>query len=207
MPGEDFARLKAARYQLARLMSMRRVLVIGCSGAGKSTLAKPLTATQCRCRFSDKRRASGTPPPRCSISSPTSSAIRNSCRCAARSRSGGAFQEPEGVEIIVADMTVAYKFVRETFSSRVTLDRPNLQILVEYLEGPFSHLENRWTFHPVGRAGLRRRILHRLRVQEPHARHADGMRCSTSHFAASRMPSSSAPTAFIAGKRGLTSSG
>jgi coenzyme Q-binding protein COQ10 len=58
-------------------------------------------------------------------------------------------QEPEGVEIIIADMSVAYKLVRERFASRVTLDRPNLQILVEYLEGPFSHLENRWTFHPV----------------------------------------------------------
>jgi coenzyme Q-binding protein COQ10 len=59
-------------------------------------------------------------------------------------------EEPEGVEILIADMTVAYKLVRETFTSRVTLDRPNLQILVEYLEGPFSHLENRWTFHPTG---------------------------------------------------------
>jgi coenzyme Q-binding protein COQ10 len=58
--------------------------------------------------------------------------------------------EPEGVEILVADMTVAYKFVHERFTSRVTLDRPNLQILVEYLEGPFSKLENRWTFRPTG---------------------------------------------------------
>ena len=58
-------------------------------------------------------------------------------------------QEPESVEVVIADMTVAYKLVRETFTSRVTLDRTNLQILVEYLEGPFSHLENRWTFHPV----------------------------------------------------------
>jgi coenzyme Q-binding protein COQ10 len=58
--------------------------------------------------------------------------------------------EPEGVEILVANMTVAYKFVHETFTSRVTLDRPNLQILVEYLEGPFSKLENRWTFHATG---------------------------------------------------------
>ena len=57
-------------------------------------------------------------------------------------------EEPEGVEILVADMTVAYKVVHESFVSRVTLDRPSLQILVEYLEGPFSHLENRWTFHP-----------------------------------------------------------
>jgi coenzyme Q-binding protein COQ10 len=58
--------------------------------------------------------------------------------------------EPEGVEVLVADMTVAYKFVQESFVSRVTLDRPNLKILVEYLEGPFSHLENRWAFHPIG---------------------------------------------------------
>src|SRR5437764_1026927 len=57
--------------------------------------------------------------------------------------------EPEGIEILVADMTVAYKLVRESFVSKVTLDRPNLVILVEYLEGPFSHLENRWAFHPI----------------------------------------------------------
>jgi coenzyme Q-binding protein COQ10 len=38
--------------------------------------------------------------------------------------------------------------VREGFTSRVTLDRPNLKILVEYLEGPFSNLENRWSFEP-----------------------------------------------------------
>src|SRR5207237_6232414 len=57
--------------------------------------------------------------------------------------------EPEGVEILIADMTVAYKLVRESFVSRVTLDRPNLQILVEYLQGPFSRLENRWSFHPI----------------------------------------------------------
>ena len=58
--------------------------------------------------------------------------------------------EPEGVEIVVADMTVAYKVIRETFTSRVTLDRPNLDITVEYLDGPFSRMENRWDFHPVG---------------------------------------------------------
>ena len=58
--------------------------------------------------------------------------------------------EPEGVEIVVANMTVAYKFIHETFTSRVTLDRPNLQILVEYLQGPFRNLQNRWTFHPAG---------------------------------------------------------
>ena len=55
----------------------------------------------------------------------------------------------EGVEVLVADMTVAYKLIRETFTSRVTLDRPNLKILVEYLNGPFSRMENRWTFRPL----------------------------------------------------------
>jgi coenzyme Q-binding protein COQ10 len=54
----------------------------------------------------------------------------------------------DGAEIVVADMTVSFKLVRETFTSKVTLDRPNLKILVEYLSGPFSNLENRWTFEP-----------------------------------------------------------
>lgn len=59
----------------------------------------------------------------------------------------------EGVDILVADMTVAYKMFRESFTSRVTLDRPRLSIVVEYLDGPFSRLENRWTFRPLeGRA-------------------------------------------------------
>lgn len=58
--------------------------------------------------------------------------------------------EKNGTSILVADMTVAYKIVRETFTSRVTLDRPNLKILVEYLSGPFKRMQNRWTFHPIG---------------------------------------------------------
>jgi coenzyme Q-binding protein COQ10 len=55
---------------------------------------------------------------------------------------------PDGTEVIVADMTVSFKLVKETFSSRVTLDRANRKILVEYVSGPFSSLENRWTFEP-----------------------------------------------------------
>src|SRR5437870_4779974 len=58
--------------------------------------------------------------------------------------------EADGTEVLIAHMGVAYKLVRESFRSRVTLDRPNLRILVEYLEGPFSHLENRWDFRPAG---------------------------------------------------------
>jgi coenzyme Q-binding protein COQ10 len=61
--------------------------------------------------------------------------------------------DAEGREILVADMTVAYKVFRETFASRVTIDRPALSILVEYLDGPFSHLENCWRFRDDGKGG------------------------------------------------------
>jgi coenzyme Q-binding protein COQ10 len=56
--------------------------------------------------------------------------------------------KPDGTELVIADMTVSFRLVRESFTSQVTLDRPNLKILVEYLKGPFSNLENRWTFEP-----------------------------------------------------------
>jgi coenzyme Q-binding protein COQ10 len=57
---------------------------------------------------------------------------------------------PDGTEVVICDMTVSFKLVREGFTTRVTLDRANLKILVEYLRGPFSNLENRWTFEPKG---------------------------------------------------------
>ena len=55
-----------------------------------------------------------------------------------------------GIEIVIAEMTVAYKLIRETFTSKVTLDRPRLQILVQYLDGPFRRMENRWAFVATG---------------------------------------------------------
>ena len=61
--------------------------------------------------------------------------------------------QDDGRLVMVADMTVAYKLIRETFASRVTMDRDKLQILVEYLDGPFSHLENRWSFKDDGAGG------------------------------------------------------
>lgn len=54
-----------------------------------------------------------------------------------------------GGEILLADMTVAYKMFHETFASRVTLDPEAPQVLVENVDGPFRHLENRWQFTPV----------------------------------------------------------
>ncbi len=56
----------------------------------------------------------------------------------------------EGITVMVAAMTVSYKLIRQTFTSRATLDRPNLEILVEYLDGPFQRMQNRWAFHAAG---------------------------------------------------------
>jgi len=58
--------------------------------------------------------------------------------------------DSEGRDVVIADMTIAYKLIHETFTSRVTLDRPSLEILVEYLEGPFRKMNNRWRFHLAG---------------------------------------------------------
>ena len=58
-------------------------------------------------------------------------------------------QEGEGgTEILVAEMGIGYKAIRERFTTRVTLDRPRLGILAHYVDGPFKHLENRWAFRP-----------------------------------------------------------
>ena len=59
-------------------------------------------------------------------------------------------EKSDGTVVLVADMTVAYKIVRETFTSRITLDRAHLKIFVEYLSGPFKRMHNRWRFHPMG---------------------------------------------------------
>lgn len=60
-----------------------------------------------------------------------------------RSREPGA--EP-GTEVLTATMTVGYKAIRESFTTRVTLTPAGPAILVEYLDGPFKRLQNRWTF-------------------------------------------------------------
>jgi coenzyme Q-binding protein COQ10 len=52
---------------------------------------------------------------------------------------------PERDGIVVADMIVGFRMIREKFTSRVTLDRPKT-VHVEYLDGPMKHLFNDWTF-------------------------------------------------------------
>lgn len=50
---------------------------------------------------------------------------------------------------MVADMVVGFKSLRESFTSRVTKERPN-EIRVHYLDGPLSDLDNLWLFRPYG---------------------------------------------------------
>jgi len=59
-------------------------------------------------------------------------------------------EQVEGKEVLIAAMTVGYGMIHETFTTRVHLDRGARTILVEYLDGPFTFLENRWHFRPFG---------------------------------------------------------
>lgn len=54
--------------------------------------------------------------------------------------------------LMVADLVVGFKAIKETFTSRVTKQRPRM-ITVEYVEGPLKYLKNDWTFEPDGRGG------------------------------------------------------
>ncbi len=46
---------------------------------------------------------------------------------------------------LVADLTIGFGPFRESFTSRVTLERP-LRIRVSYENGPFRYLNNQWVF-------------------------------------------------------------
>jgi len=49
---------------------------------------------------------------------------------------------------LVADLTIGFGPFRETFTSRVALDRPR-HVTVVYENGPFRYLNNKWTFDPA----------------------------------------------------------
>lgn len=50
--------------------------------------------------------------------------------------------------LLVADMTVGYKMIREVFTTQVFLQPTSRLIEVKYIDGPFRYLENRWRFIP-----------------------------------------------------------
>ncbi len=51
-------------------------------------------------------------------------------------------------DLIVADLVIGFKMVRERFTSRVSLDESHGRIDVNYLDGPFRRLDNHWIFEP-----------------------------------------------------------
>ncbi len=53
-------------------------------------------------------------------------------------------------EIRLADMTVGYKSIRETFTCQVLLHPEVAQIQASYIDGPFKFLENQWSFESTG---------------------------------------------------------
>ena len=59
-------------------------------------------------------------------------------------------RDKDGRTLLTADMSVGFKAVHETFTSRVILDREALEIRAAYVDGPFKHLDNRWRFEPTG---------------------------------------------------------
>ncbi|GAB0114492.1 type II toxin-antitoxin system RatA family toxin [Acidisoma sp. C75] len=48
---------------------------------------------------------------------------------------------------LVADLTIGFGPFRESFTSRVKLQKPDT-IIVHYENGPFKYLNNRWIFKP-----------------------------------------------------------
>jgi coenzyme Q-binding protein COQ10 len=48
----------------------------------------------------------------------------------------------------VADLTIGFGPFRESFTSRVVMQRPE-QLVVRYENGPFRYLKNQWLFRPA----------------------------------------------------------
>ncbi len=51
--------------------------------------------------------------------------------------------------VLYCDLVIGFKMFRERFTSKVTLAPPG-RIDVEYIDGPFRHLNNHWLFLPAG---------------------------------------------------------
>ncbi|WP_429816901.1 type II toxin-antitoxin system RatA family toxin [Ensifer sp. B1-9] len=59
-------------------------------------------------------------------------------------------KERDSKVLLLADMTVGYKAIRETFTTQVLLNKAERAIDVKYIDGPFKYLDNRWRFEPAG---------------------------------------------------------
>jgi coenzyme Q-binding protein COQ10 len=62
-------------------------------------------------------------------------------------------KERDGKVLLIADMTVGYKAIRETFTTQVLLNKAERLIDVKYIDGPFKYLDNRWRFEDLQQGG------------------------------------------------------
>ena len=60
--------------------------------------------------------------------------------------------QPDGSEVMAADLVISFKVFRERFGSRVVLWPKKHRIDTEYLDGPFRYMQSNWSFadHPEG---------------------------------------------------------
>jgi coenzyme Q-binding protein COQ10 len=56
-------------------------------------------------------------------------------------------------DMVLADLMIGFKMVREKFTSKVWLNHAERRIDVEYISGPFRQLQNHWTFYDDPTAG------------------------------------------------------
>ncbi|MBK5945124.1 ubiquinone-binding protein [Rhodobacter veldkampii DSM 11550] len=61
--------------------------------------------------------------------------------------------QPDGSEIMEADLVISFKVFRERFGSRVTLWPERHRIDTEYLDGPFRYLKSWWQFRDLPQGG------------------------------------------------------
>ncbi|SFN38834.1 coenzyme Q-binding protein COQ10 [Roseovarius lutimaris] len=57
--------------------------------------------------------------------------------------------QPDGSEVMEADLVISFKVFRERFTSRVVLWPEDHRIETEYLDGPFKYLKSNWRFQDV----------------------------------------------------------
>ncbi|MHA6641861.1 type II toxin-antitoxin system RatA family toxin [Mesorhizobium sp. A623] len=59
-------------------------------------------------------------------------------------------KERDGRTMLIADMSIGYKAIRETFTTQVLLKPDEKTIDVKYIDGPFKYLTNIWRFEASG---------------------------------------------------------
>jgi coenzyme Q-binding protein COQ10 len=58
--------------------------------------------------------------------------------------------QPDGSQVMEADLVISFKVFRERFGSRVVLWPEDRKIETEYLDGPFKYMLSNWRFEEDG---------------------------------------------------------